>query len=516
MPPQTNRTSLKAKDLCLVAFLALASGIAWMLTKGPFLSGDEAVVGLMALKISQGADFPLFFWGAHYSGPLASYLAAPLHWFLKPSVFLLWVPAVVLHLIYASGVFLLARRMSNEQEALAAGLCAALPFDLFPYAALGGYTESLSLTPWLFLLICRPQGLGNELLSGGHLALAGLLVGFVLWVFPVSVPMACTSLVYVRRFYGPKALGIMLSFTLVGLIPFFAYNVTHPGASVLRLLARTASLDKGSFLKIAGEEGLTSLALLVLGNWGRACIASVRSLPAFTLQLFHITPGANGYALAAGMAAGMAFLMTFWAGFGRERGRKDISRLLVGLVLYTYTFTALFGLDRHRYLIPALFLVPFGCALALDRLRHFMSRPVSVAILGILLALNGFSNFWSDGPPPPPGPDLARFLEARGLDRGYAEYDLAYPLVYLSNERLIYTPFFHSPQYDRYAPYTEAVNRSERPTFLFCSRQDALFFRRALKDTLQSYKEETWRHISIFHSIHPGVDVFSLKLNLSE
>jgi hypothetical protein len=67
----------KTSDLSLVALLALSAGIAWVLTKGPCIQGDEAVVGLMALKISRGSDFPLFFWGDHYSRPMASYIAAP-------------------------------------------------------------------------------------------------------------------------------------------------------------------------------------------------------------------------------------------------------------------------------------------------------------------------------------------------------------------------------------------------------------------------------------------------------
>ncbi|MBN1106659.1 MAG: hypothetical protein JXL84_24870 [Deltaproteobacteria bacterium] len=513
MAPASRLDRFRKGDFCLVALLALGAGVAWVLTKGRFLSGDEAVLGLMALKISQGMDFPIFFWKAHYSGPLAGYLAAPLYFFLKPSVFALWVPAVVLHLLFASGVFLLVRRMWNDQAALAAGLCVALPFDLFPYAALCGYTESLSFAPWILLLICRPQGLADKILSRGHAALAGLLSGFVLWVSPVSIPLVFTSLVYVGRRYGSEALRIMFSCTLVGLVPFFIYNIIHPGASVLRLLARPASLDKAAFLKITTEQGLSFLTLHVLQNWGSACLASLRNLPEFTLQLFGITPEANGWSLAAGIAA----LIGFLTGCLPRLAAKDVPRILDGilptLALCTYAFTILFGLDRYRYLIPALFLVPFGVSLGLDRLRFFLSRSVCSALLGILLLINAFSNFSSCETPRPSWPEIVRFLDARGFNHGYAEYDIAYPLVYLSNERLIYTPFFHTPQYDRYAPYTQTVNRSAQPAFLFSSKESALDFRRYLEQRHSSHKEEEWGGFTIFHDIHQRPEMSNTKWN---
>jgi hypothetical protein len=323
-------------------------------------------------------------------------------------------------------------------------------------------------------------------------------------------------LVYVQWRYSSKTLGTMLLCTAVALIPLFVYNLIHPGASLLRLMARPASLDRGSFLKIATEQGLPSLALHVVENWAMASLTSLRNLPEYTLQLFHITPEASGWELAAGIAALIGFLAACRPRLAARGIPRDFARLLPGLALCTYAFTVLFGLDRHRYLIPALFLVPFGWALILERLRHFLSRTMLAAPIGILLGLHAFSNFWSDGLPQPSCPELIRLLEARGLHRGYANYDIAYPLVYLSREKLLYTPFFHSPQYDRYAPYTEAVNRAEKPSFLFSRQANAARFRRALEEKGSSFLEEQCQGITIFHSIHPRMHVFDLKIDLYE
>lgn len=515
MTPSFRSHSPQRGDLCLVALLALSAAVAWVLAKGPFLSGDEAVVGLMALKISQGLDFPIFFWGAHYGGPLASYLSAPLHLFLKPSFALVQSPAVLFHVLYSCGIFLLAGRWLGERAALAAGLYACLPFDLFPYASVLGYTETLCFTPWLFL-ICGVGDRAGGSISRARIALAGLLSGFALWISPLSVPAVCVSLVHIKWRYRSKALGTMLLFAGIGLLPPLVYNLNNPGASFLRLLARPASMDKSTFLAITAEQGLPSLVLHILRNWAGACLASLRDVPEFTLQLFRLTPDANGCTLAAGIAAFLAFLFSLWAGSSGKREHRRLPAATPALALCTYAYTILFGLDRHRYLIPVLFLVPFGWAMIIERIRLFISRPVSGALLGILLVVNAFSNFRGDGHTQTSCLELVRHLEDRGLHRGYADYDITYPIVYLSNERLIYTPFFHTPQYDRYATYTDAVKRSERPAFLFSIEHNAHRFRQALQENFVSCREETWESIALFHSIAPGIDIQRLKLNLIE
>jgi len=64
-------------------------------------------------------------------------------------------------------------------------------------------------------------------------------------------------------------------------------------------------------------------------------------------------------------------------------------------------------------------------------------------------------------------PELIQFLEAEGETTGYTNYWVAYPLAFLSGERLIYTPrlpyhqdFRYTDRDDRYSPYGEQVAQS--------------------------------------------------------
>ena len=69
--------------------------------------------------------------------------------------------------------------------------------------------------------------------------------------------------------------------------------------------------------------------------------------------------------------------------------------------------------------------------------------------------------------------DLAAFLEAHDERTGYTNYWVAYPLAFLSQERLIFVPrlpyhedFRYTARDDRYPPYDEVVDRAERVAYI--------------------------------------------------
>lgn len=68
---------------------------------------------------------------------------------------------------------------------------------------------------------------------------------------------------------------------------------------------------------------------------------------------------------------------------------------------------------------------------------------------------------------------MIRFLTDQGETRGYTNYWVAYPLAFLSEESLIFTPrlpyhqdFRYTPRDDRYQPYQEAVARAEKVAYI--------------------------------------------------
>jgi hypothetical protein len=498
--------------LCLVIFLSAASAVVWLLMKGETINGDEAVIGLMALKISEGSDFPIFYWKAHYSGPIASYLAAPLHLLWEPSARLLHAVLLPLHIFYACGTYLLARKWLNAEYAFLVGLFAALPAQLFPYTPLGGYTEAMAFIPWIFLFC-----LGNEddiHKQGAGIArffIGGFLSGFALWIFPISFPAVLVCLAFLYRDRRRKVFRTALVGCVVGLLPVLYYNLANPGATFLRLFSRPIGIERAALVSMVENESPLSLLSKLLTFWFNAVWKTLTSLPRFTFDLV----GLGQPALAVEYPAGLLSLFALFAGLWfclRWKGSKVMPLSLALMVLLNYAFVLFFGMDRWRYLIPVLMMVPFGLALCIHIwARTFRARSITVVVLLILL-INLLSAFGNKNHNPPDYEGLARFMEDKGLTRGYADYFAAYSVVYLSHERLIYSPAFHSASVDRYPPYTAVVSHASNPAFVFAGKQEADLFRQRLKQLNFSFKEEGWERFTIFYHLSPMPDLKNLEL----
>ena len=60
----------------------------------PLTNSDEATMGLAALHIWRGADFPVYFYGQHYMGTIEAYLSAPLVGLLGTTTVALRLPSL--------------------------------------------------------------------------------------------------------------------------------------------------------------------------------------------------------------------------------------------------------------------------------------------------------------------------------------------------------------------------------------------------------------------------------------
>jgi len=497
------------RNLAIVLALAFLASLVWCLTKGLEIAGDDAIMGLMALKISQGAEFPIFFWQAHYSGPIASYLAAPLHWFFEPSPLVLHSIIIPIHMSYSTGVYFLARSWLGQSEAMIAGLFAALPARLFPYSALGGFTESMAFVPWIFLLCLGESKDGKSRLL--RFLCGGVLCGFALWVFPLAFPPVLACLLCQFKAYGGKAVKFSLAGCLFGLLPAIYHNISQPGATLLRLFARPSALDRQTVSQMVSSEGIISFFLQLMGKWAYSSYDALLSIPRFTVSLLGFAPDATVWGLITGFITCFALLFGLRAFFRYQGKATAIHLALLWTVAITYCFLVFFGLNRDRYLIPILLIIPFALALSIQRIASLLNwRVTSVAVASLLL-LNGLANFWDAKPRYPDYQGLAEFLESKGLTCGYAPYVAAYPLVYLSNERLIYTPALHEPEYDRYAKYTAFFTHAENPAFVFVDQAGADHFRQGLTDLNTSSKEQPWGLFQIFHDLAPNVDMERLR-----
>ena len=75
LPPSWPRLPTLLDRFPVVAGVAYRLGL--LFSDTPQTNSDEATMGLAALHIAQGRDFPVWFYGQRYMGTLEAYLAAP-------------------------------------------------------------------------------------------------------------------------------------------------------------------------------------------------------------------------------------------------------------------------------------------------------------------------------------------------------------------------------------------------------------------------------------------------------
>ncbi|MBI3030233.1 MAG: glycosyltransferase family 39 protein [Candidatus Rokubacteria bacterium] len=453
-----------------VLLLTVAVRLAYASRLGDFIDGDEAVSGLMAFRIAEGRDFPLYQWEAHYSGTLMSYLGALLFLVFEPTPFVFRFSALPLSLVATAAFAAAARTLWGPGPALAAALWVAVG----PPLALGYSSQVLSAYPEILAFGGLALWLGARLgVREGRprdWALLGAAGGFGVYSQPLVLPVFVAILWALRRHgAGPswRESRLLGAGFLVGFSPFLVYNAAYRGASVLRLAGRVLNLSRA---EVTQASNLSSLVAEKAGAYLEQLLSFPRILAA-NVPPFLGLPWWGAWGLVALVAAGVFLPRGRAAGESspavRHPGAWELGRAFVGWSgLATILFVWPLGLDRARHLFPLYLPVALGLAALWGRL----AGAVRVAAMGglALLLLSNLAGARQQARDV--GPRMAGLLEAlrrEGVGFVYTDYFIAYPLVFLSREAVLASPAAGPVNVDRFPPYTEAVSRSARPAYVF-------------------------------------------------
>lgn len=233
-PRTPRRPRLPALLALLVGVAGVGYRLALLLADAPPANSDEATMGLAALHIARGQDFPVWFYGQAYMGTLEAYLAAPLLALTGPSVLALRLPTLALYALFLLLVWRLTRRLGgNRWFALLVVGFLALGSDRIVKNQLiagGGYPE------------LNPAGVGLALLTLDlctgrpdarlpRWAAWGLISGLMLWVDPLLLPyIAGTGAVLVawrRRELAGRAGIVTVAALLLGAAPMLLDSLRH-------------------------------------------------------------------------------------------------------------------------------------------------------------------------------------------------------------------------------------------------------------------------------------------------
>lgn len=463
----SRRWSLYALTLSIVLSLLLRS---WLLARGdvPFNS-DEAIVGLMARHITQGAR-PVFFYGQSYMGSLDAWLIAGVFQILGEGLLGIRVVQVALYLVFLGSAWLVARRFFDLEVAAWAVLLAALPPVLvltYTSATLGGYGETLVLGNLILLLGHRTLSPNTPSHYLDYLGL-GLVGGVAFWTLGIAAvylaPLAILHVTSFNRskisFYLLATLGFMLASS-----PWWLSVFTRAGDPLEALV---------SGYPASSTVWQRTLGLLVLG------------IPALLGLRFPWSPTYVALPLVfLGTVLNAAIAVHLFEQWRSSKGRWELGTRILLLMVATFLAAFLgtqFGLDSTgRYLLPLF--MPF--VLAAGRLIQSAWRWHKA---GAMLLLSGFLILnlaglvsairAGDGLTTQFGPitrfgnehdaELVQFLHERDYASGYSNYWVAYRIAFITGESIKLAPSLpyqedlsYTPLYDRIDGYREAADLAE-------------------------------------------------------
>ncbi|MFI7488434.1 hypothetical protein ACIBXA_08610 [Micromonospora echinaurantiaca] len=186
-----------AGPLTVAAVVAGVGYRLWLLLHdAPPTNSDEATMGLAALHIAQGRQFPVWFYGQEYMGPLEAYLAAPVFALAGPSVLGLRLPTLALYALFVLLAWRLTRRLTGDRWfALLVVALLALGSDRIVKNQLiagGGYPE-MNPAGMALALLAYDLAAGRPGRRLPRWVAWGFLAGLMAWVDPLVLPYVAAT-----------------------------------------------------------------------------------------------------------------------------------------------------------------------------------------------------------------------------------------------------------------------------------------------------------------------------------
>jgi hypothetical protein len=504
-----------------IAGLILATGLKFWIVRGGYVpfNSDEAIVALMARHILQG-ERPIFFYGQSYMGSLDAYLIA-----LGFSVFgeHVWVIRLVQGILYL-GVLLttawLGKKVfSSWRVGVIALILLAVPtvnVTLYTTASLGGYGEALLMGNLILILavsILSSLRKSNQAGRFWQWFLLGFLIGLGLWVLeltlvfsiPVVLFISVEILRHVKLNLISKINSLEKRFQFTGIDkkknPNKVINSKH---LLLNTILLIIGFFTGSFpwLFHVKRNGFSTLFLGLSGTTGgiQSWILEVlQHINSFFLLGVSVIIGARPPWSVDWLSLPLIpFILIFWMSviiyiisrLQKENQQKVFECLLIGVIfvlLVAFMLTS-FGSDPSgRYFV----VLSIPMALFAASFIEFIRTQINLWAYCLVLMLIIF-HFWGTFQCVsrfPPGitthfyaptdvdhrydDELITFLFQNNEFFGYTNYWVAYPLAFLSEEKLIFTPslpyhqdFRYTTRDNRYATYRDQVEGADKTAYI--------------------------------------------------
>ncbi len=482
---QPVETKKGARIFALIFAVALISRIHIATGVKTCLDGDESMAGVMAYRIQDRGEHPIYPYGHEYGGGVSveAYSAAALNSAFGRSALNVQLPAILAFSVLVAVAALLALQASGTFAAVFAGLHIVFAPQLFRSSVQAyGYMEALAASSACFYVIMlsiadeddqRKIGrLSKRVLSG---ALVGLLSGFAYWCVEFSAVMTVWLFLIYAACRKKESIPFLAAWAVlfpVGAAPTVYYNFTNNFQNLRHL--------------IGGHGVGTHRADRPVYEF------FTRELPSFfqndNTDYFAQTIPITAWLLlgAVLLGCGIAFYYAARGGHKSEKGRKIVIFGLLFCVLYSITYiVSPFRGESARYFLPLEPFITVGMAVGVSALfgsRKAVAVVVAVAIIAIVVfadfkgtAFAYRDNTVSDGSGRVACYELDALIHAlkgEGITHVFTNRFLKWMLLFRTEEQINAADVNLVPAALAWTEYEDAVSASPDPVFVFDRRDN--------------------------------------------
>ncbi len=515
------RLSREEMFILIGIFIATLLRFILIFLNWPVTNSDEGNMALLARHVAFHGEWPIFFYGLPYLGPLEGYLAAPLFHLFGASMLSLRLALLPFFALFLLCMYYLTCLLYTSRLAIFTVVLLCFGSEEIlrrQLRAVGEYPETLFFAAFICLVVSWLALSSHEL--AGHTrttprrivvyGVLGLVVGCALWVDFLILPFLGTAsillLLFCRRELWSWAGGSLFIGLLIGAFPLIYYNVTAPlsnnSIAVLLSIQHSGATQHLPFL-----QQIVGAVMISLPNvTGFTPLCPDANFPYFgTAHTFCGVLQAIwgiGYLL---LWAVMTLLTTYtiwqlWRGRAlvtaerreeqRQRVIRQCCRLMIlvsiGGTIFLYVISPMAATapgPTARYLECVLLATPALCwplwksewktnvFFQWRNVYLFISRGILFLLL-ILFVMGTFLTFLQV-----PAAEAAYAQQDRLVQRLltlhatriYSEYWTCNRLTFQSEERIICSALVEnlSPGFDRYTPYRDIVKASPFPAYVF-------------------------------------------------
>lgn len=459
--------------LFIIIFSSLLLKLFLLFSSEYIIEGDEAIVGIQAIHFLHFKTLHPFVYGQDYMGALESLTAAIFFFLFGISFITLKLVPLFYYILFISAYYIFTKKFFNNTTAVFSLILVAFPsliLNQWCLSPTGGHIENLFLST--LILFFGYKIIYADFYEKKNLYFFSFFAGLAFWTNPFSlILILILSLFIILKIkFKFKKIICSLIFFFIGSIPLWIYNIFYNFITFKKLSA--------FFLGIRKSQTADISLMLILKNFLLKIIFIFSNI-LNSLKIIIETFGVNPNKFYSYIFIIVIFISVIYFIYTTIKNKKDNFRILpliIFLILYLILIFSSSRSIRYRYILPLYIPIPIIFITFLNELfKNISFKKILLTIIIFIIILINIKSTISysiiNSVNAKKGLNLQieiiNFLIDNKIFYAYSDHYTAYPLSFLSREKIIISPKAGYYNEDRILSYSKIVDSSDKKAVIF-------------------------------------------------